>query len=199
MRISRNPIPKSSRPSLQFWKGMAGTSSWIPVAEDSDFSLQNLPFGVFSTGADPTPRCGVALGNFVVDLSALGHLLSGQVDASVFARGELNAYMACERQTWRAVRERLIDLLGEGGSRDLQDDEELRGRAIISMDQVTMHLPARIGDYTDFFTSRDHAYNCGETLPCGAPSHFLTRAEASFPVCCVDTIEGRNSRDAAAT
>lgn len=91
--------------------------------------------------------------------------MASVVDPAVFASSELNEFMACGRPTWRAVRARLIDLFREGGSRELRDNDALVATAVIDKSEVTTHLPAAIGDYTDFFTSREHAFNCGGLPP----------------------------------
>lgn len=138
--------------------------SWVPVAADSDFSIQNLPFGVFCT-PPTTRRVGVAIGDFVLDLAALHNagLFAGVgFDSSVFGHRTLNAFMALERKDWRAARRRIFDLLAEGSPNDsLRNNAALRERALIPRETVQMHLPAEIGDYTDFYSSREHATNVG--------------------------------------
>ena len=126
--------------------------SWIFVANDSLFPLQSLPFGVFSTAINPKKRIGVALGVYVVDLSALkeGGLFEGLCfDVNVLEESDLNSFMALNRDCWRQTRSRLTDLLSIDGRDDrLKNNPELQRRAIIPSAEVIMHLPARIGDYT---------------------------------------------------
>ena len=122
------------------------------------FGLDNLPYGVFSTRAE-APRCGVRVGDTVVDLSVIEALLP--VAAGTFAQPALNDFMAAGTGTWDAVRSRLQSLLSADSDADLRDDEALRARAIVPLADVTMHLPAAIGDYTDFYSSRQHATNVG--------------------------------------
>ncbi|KAL4859929.1 Fumarylacetoacetase [Chlorella vulgaris] len=129
------------------------------------FSLRNLPYGIFSTAANPTPRPGVAIGAHVLDLAALssaglfsGPLLSSQ--AQCFQQTTLNSFMALGRPAWVEARQSLQRLLaaGEGA---LRDNAELRERALVPMHDAAMHLPAAIGGYTDFYCSREHATNVG--------------------------------------
>ena len=136
-------------------------TSFLDLPADSPFGLHNLPYGVFST-ADRAPRVGVRVGAYVVDLAELeasGTLSAG--DEAVFDRPALNGFMALGKPAWDRVRSRLQDLLREDGRGDLREDEALRARAIVPVDAVTMHLPAEIGDYTDFYSSRQHATNVG--------------------------------------
>jgi len=138
--------------------------SFIKVPSDSDFPLENLPFGVFSPrGAEP--RVGVALGDFVVDLSVLEaekHIsVAGQ--SSVFARDALNTFLALGRPAWQQVRKTLQTLLAADNP-VLRDDPSLRERVFHSRNDVAMHLPVHIGDYTDFYSSYHHAHNVGTML-----------------------------------
>eukprot|EP00602_Paraphysomonas_sp_CaronLab_P009709 CAMPEP_0185024984 /NCGR_PEP_ID=MMETSP1103-20130426/8119_1 /TAXON_ID=36769 /ORGANISM="Paraphysomonas bandaiensis, Strain Caron Lab Isolate" /LENGTH=686 /DNA_ID=CAMNT_0027558089 /DNA_START=53 /DNA_END=2113 /DNA_ORIENTATION=- len=137
--------------------------SWIAVHPESHFPIQNLPFGIFST-PNASPRCGVAIGEFVIDMLILHQwgLLNGLgFDTSVFGQPTLNAFMATDRSCWRATRARLTDLLSENGDPRLRENEDLQKKCIVPMNIVQMHLPATIGDYTDFYSSREHATNVG--------------------------------------
>jgi len=142
----------------------AGQRSWVEHPNDSDFPLQNLPFGVFSCRKG-SARCATAIGDYAVDLSALANagLLSNlPFDArSVFQRPSLNAFMALPRPAWRATRARLTELLAAGGDEKMKQDDDLRKAALRPLSEVTMHLPAEIGDYTDFYSSKEHATNVG--------------------------------------
>lgn len=137
--------------------------SFVPVQPDSHFPLQNLPYGVFSTPGD-TPRVGVAIGDMVLDLSIIeahnlfhGPHMRGR---NVFSHPSLNAFMALGQDAWKETRITIQDLL-RLGNRTLQDNPDLMARALIPQSAVTMHLPADIGDYTDFYSSREHATNVG--------------------------------------
>lgn len=138
--------------------------SWISVSAESHFPIQNLPIGVFSTASSNFPRSGVAIGDFVVDLLALhqcGALSGLEFDTSVFGEPTLNSFMALTRPSWRALRARLTDLLQEGGDDTMRNNESVKSQCLVNMADVQMHLPATIGDYTDFYSSREHATNVG--------------------------------------
>jgi fumarylacetoacetase len=135
--------------------------SFIEVSPESHFPIQNLPFGVFQAG-DAAPHVGVAIGEFVLDLTILeqaGHLGSKRV----FASGCLNPFMAMGRASWKQTRQTLQHLLS-ADTPTLRDDPELRARVFHRQNEVTMLLPARIGDYTDFYSSFYHAHNVGTML-----------------------------------
>ena len=140
-------------------------TSWIAGADESEFPVQNLPFGVFShlvSGREP--RIGVAIGPMVVDMKALltEGLLDGLTCAPVFASATLNAFMAQPKAERVAVREFLTQLLLASGTDErLRASPELQVACLVPLAEVGMHLPATIGDYTDFYSSRDHATNVG--------------------------------------
>ena len=137
--------------------------SWVKSALDptGDFPLQNLPYGVFQAASDPTPRIGVAIGDQVFDLAAAAAagLLPDAVTTASRAP-TLNALMALGSPAWSALRTRLSDLLGA----DTCPAGPLRDAAagcLIPQAEVTMLLPAHVGDYTDFYASAFHATNVG--------------------------------------
>ncbi|MEY2488580.1 MAG: fumarylacetoacetase [Verrucomicrobiota bacterium] len=140
--------------------------SFIEVAPDSHFPIQNLPFGIFRP-AQGNARVGVAIGEFVLDLSVLeelGHFRIPEFqDRRVFSEGALNAFLALGRPAWSKAREAIQHLLAADRG-TLRDDEALRGRVFHAQKNVTMQLPARIGDYTDFYSSYHHAHNVGTML-----------------------------------
>lgn len=126
--------------------------SWVAAANapDCDFPLQNLPYGVFSIGDEPA-RCGAAIGDRIVDLAACE--ARGLIDAGgAFAQPELNGFMAQGPAQWAAVRDRLTGLLAHDGNRDTPT---------AAMADATLHLPFRVTEYTDFYASRNHAFNVG--------------------------------------
>src|SRR5215472_9941188 len=138
--------------------------SFIEVAPDSHFPLENLPFGVFKT-RDDTVRIGVALGEYVVDLSVLqeaGHFPDLQ-DPQLFARNSLNEFLSLGRPAWRKVREILQKLLSTE-TPTLRDDKKLRDRVFHRQSDVSMQLPVKIDNYTDFYSSYHHAHNVGTML-----------------------------------
>ncbi|XP_040349329.1 fumarylacetoacetase [Herpailurus yagouaroundi] len=137
--------------------------SFVPVAEDSDFPIQNLPYGVFSTPDNPRPRIGVAIGDQILDLSVIKHLFTGPVlskHQDVFDQPALNSFMGLGQTAWKEARESLRNLLSTSCAR-LRDDTDLRRRAFTAQASAAMHLPAAIGGYTDFYSSRQHATNVG--------------------------------------
>ncbi|XP_062405487.1 fumarylacetoacetase [Sardina pilchardus] len=137
--------------------------SFIKVDEESDFSFHNLPYGVFSTVDNPRHRIGVAIGDQILDLSAIKHLLDGPAlskHQNVFDQPTLNAFMNLGYDAWREARRYVQKLLSANES-TLRDDVSLRSRAFVHLTSAVMHLPAEIGDYTDFYSSRDHATNVG--------------------------------------
>jgi len=146
----------------------AGKRSWLEAANEPtcDFSIQNLPFGIFSDVRNGAPRVGVAIGDAIVDLAALqaAGLLRfeplASVPADVFARPALNAFIALGRDAWRSVRVQLSQLLDARCS-PLRDDAAPRERVLVPMRDATMHLPVEIPGYTDFYSSKEHATNVG--------------------------------------
>jgi fumarylacetoacetase len=140
--------------------------SIIEVAPDSHFPIQNLPFGVFKPG-NGDARVGVAIGDYIVDLSILeekGHFNFAEFQGRrVFSDASLNAFLALGRPAWRKAREILQDLLA-AETPTLRDDAALRQRMFYAQKDVVMQLPARIGDYTDFYSSYHHAHNVGTML-----------------------------------
>mmetsp|Transcript_16031 Transcript_16031/g.31394 ORF Transcript_16031/g.31394 Transcript_16031/m.31394 type:complete len:440 (+) Transcript_16031:36-1355(+) len=138
--------------------------SWVDYSEECHFPIQNLPFGIFRPTADASPRVGVAIGDQVLDLSALqkAGLLNGEGlgDGSCFHQSTLNAYMALGKTAWTTVRAALTNLL-DVNTATLRDNQQLRSTALFPQAAVIMEMPATIGDYTDFYSSRYHAYNVG--------------------------------------
>lgn len=137
--------------------------SWIEYPADSHFPIQNIPFGVISTAADATPRCATRIGDIAVDLSKLKGLFTGPImkeKAGVFDNASLNAFMALGKPAWTEARDTIQSLFAADNG-TLRDDASLRAAALIPIADVTMHLPAEIGDYTDFYSSIDHATNVG--------------------------------------
>ncbi|XP_068183531.1 fumarylacetoacetase isoform X2 [Antennarius striatus] len=137
--------------------------SFIKVDAMSDFPLHNLPYGIFSTPDNVKHRIGVAIGDQILDVSVIKFLFQGPVMSKhqdVFDQPTLNAFMALGHEAWTETRKTLQTLLSADGS-VLRDDISLRSRAFVHQNAATMHLPADIGDYTDFYSSRDHATNVG--------------------------------------
>ncbi|MGE7767951.1 fumarylacetoacetase [Peribacillus sp. NPDC096540] len=137
--------------------------SFIETTPESHFPIQNLPYGIFQF-KDKGPRAGTAIGEYVLDLSVIDDagLLNGtgSEKKNVFSASSLNLFMELGRPAWTSVRTKLQYLL-DANTPDLRDDEELRLKAFHQLKDVEMLLPAKIGDYTDFYASREHATNVG--------------------------------------
>lgn len=137
--------------------------SWVPIPKDSDFSIFNLPFGIFQTKRI-SPRAGIAIGDKVLDLAVLHEegFFSDmtQMPHGIFQKDTLNDFIALGKATTKRVREKVQELLKEenGALRDHQS----RGKAIVSRSEAQMLLPVKIGDYTDFYSSLEHATNVGK-------------------------------------
>ena len=139
----------------------AARTSWVASANGhADFPIQNLPLGVFSTAADATPRGGVAIGDRVLDLGAAleAGLFTGEAAraAGLVAGRTLNGLMAAGAGPRRALRARLSAVLAEGAA-----ERPLAEPLLSPMSACAMHLPAAIGDYTDFYAGIHHATNVG--------------------------------------
>src|SRR2546423_14085436 len=140
--------------------------SFIEVSPDSHFPMENLPLGVFQP-RDDKPRVGIAIGDFIVDLSILeelGHFRSAEFqDQKGFSGESLNAFLALGRPAWRKTRQTVQHLLA-ADTPILRDDPLIRDRVFHAQKDVVMKLPARIGHYTDFYSSYHHAHNVGTML-----------------------------------
>ncbi|ENN74556.1 hypothetical protein HUJ04_004690 [Dendroctonus ponderosae] len=137
--------------------------SFIKYSKYSDFPIENLPYGVFSTATDTTPRIGVAIGDYILNLFEVAHLFDGpylKAKNHVFKESSLNSFMALRPPEWKEAREYIQKLLSENDP-TLKDNKELIERAFTLQSSAIMHLPARIGDYTDFYSSIHHATNVG--------------------------------------
>ncbi|MDE5458847.1 fumarylacetoacetase [Bradyrhizobium sp. CSA112] len=135
--------------------------SFIDVAPDSHFPIQNLPYGVFSAKDGLAPRVGVAIGDYVLDLWQLAQdCRFDVVEPAVFAAPQLNPFMALGPKVWSNTRARISELLRHDHP-ELRDNERLRKRALVPMVDVKLHLPFAVSGYTDFYSSREHATNVG--------------------------------------
>jgi fumarylacetoacetase len=137
--------------------------SWVESANHpgTDFPLQNLPFGVFRAGKNPSPRIGTAIGSDILDLnraSELG-LLSAEADRAC-QQHSLNVLLAADPEIWSRLRARLSELLGaDSCPATLRSQVQ---RCLVPQSEATMLLPATIGGYTDFYSSIHHATNVGK-------------------------------------
>jgi fumarylacetoacetase len=137
--------------------------SWIAAAnaQGADFPIQNLPYGVFSSG-DLAPRCGVAIGDRILDLAAVeaAGLLRPDAAATVFDRAALNDFLGLGPAAWHATRRRIWQLLRADESA-LRDDTALCATALVPIAEARLHLPVFVRSFTDFYASRHHASNVG--------------------------------------
>lgn len=144
---------KANDPSLK---------SWVEVPQDSDFPIQNLPFGIFKTSY-MVAGAGVAIGNHVLDLTYLhenGLFDDLDLPLGVFNQKYLNEFIGLGKTVTSAVRERISELLRHD-SGELRDSKAGSEIALIPMDEVEMLMPVRVPNYTDFYSSEDHARNVG--------------------------------------
>lgn len=128
----------------------------LNIAADSHFSIHNLPFGIFST-TDRSARPGVAIGEYIIDLQALASKGVFDFDTRVFESAVLNDFIALGKPITKAVREQLQKWLRDPQSVLAQNQDQL----LVAQKEAQMHLPLTIGDYTDFYSSIEHATNVG--------------------------------------
>jgi fumarylacetoacetase len=148
-------MPNPNNPALH---------SWIDIAPTSDFPIQNLPFGVFET-PERGPRLGVAIGEYVLDLYSVSQFgffedLDIPTQPKVFRRRSLNRFIALGRPVWRAVRLRVSELLRHDNG-ELRDNEEAMHTCLVRQSEVQMLRPVKPQNYTDFYSSIEHATNVG--------------------------------------
>ncbi|MBN8641452.1 MAG: fumarylacetoacetase [Flavobacteriales bacterium] len=137
--------------------------SWIEVPEDSDFPIQNIPFGVFLTKEDVV-TIGTRIGDSAIDMGALqqlGYFEGIELTDDMFMQDTLNDFISDGKKTWRLVRNRLA-LLFDANNPELRDNQEHRNVVIFNIKDIEMLLPVQIGDYTDFYSSKEHATNVGK-------------------------------------
>ncbi len=127
----------------------------IHIPENSDFSIHNIPFGIFST-ADRSPRAGVAIGEHILDLAAVAELDVFDFNTAVLEKDTLNDFISLGKSITRRVRRNIQHWLQEEDS-VLADKPEL----FVLQSEANMHMPVAIGDYTDFYSSIEHATNVG--------------------------------------
>jgi fumarylacetoacetase len=128
--------------------------SWCESAQGSDFPIQNLPLGIFSVG-NRRRRAGVAIGDYVLDLTAIADLLDEEWREDL-AQPVLNAWLARGHEAQSALRQRLVELLTDERYRD---DVEAQ---LVGQTEVRLHVPCLVGDYTDFYVGIHHATNVGK-------------------------------------
>ena len=136
--------------------------TWIPVPANSDFPIQNIPFGVFLT-RDDVITIGTRIGNHAIDLGALhqlGYFKDIPLTDDIFLQDTLNDFISDGQKTWRLVRNRISEIFDTDNA-SLRDNEEHKKVVLFTMEEIEMQLPVQIGDYTDFYSSKEHATNVG--------------------------------------
>jgi len=137
-------------------------TSWLHVDKNSDFPIQNIPFGVFLT-RDDIITIGTRIGDTAIDLGALHQL--GYFDGipltdDIFLQDTLNDFIADGRKTWRAVRKRIAEIF-DSNNDTLKNNKKHKEIVLFRLDEIEMQLPIQVGDYTDFYSSKEHATNVG--------------------------------------
>ncbi len=136
--------------------------SWIPVSADSDFPIQNIPFGVFLT-RDDVITIGTRIGDHAIDLGALhqlGYFKGIPLTDDIFLQDTLNDFISDGQKTWRLVRDRISEIF-DITNPILKENLEHQKTVLFTMEEIEMQLPVQIGDYTDFYSSKEHATNIG--------------------------------------
>ena len=137
-------------------------TSWLHVDKHSDFPIQNIPFGGFLT-RDDIITIGTRIGDTAIDLGALhqlGYFEGIPLTDDIFLQDTLNDFIADGRQTWRAVRNRIADIFDDNNP-ILKNNKSHKEAVLFRLDEIEMQLPVQIGDYTDFYSSKEHATNVG--------------------------------------
>ncbi|MEE9363373.1 MAG: fumarylacetoacetase [Cellulophaga sp.] len=136
--------------------------TWLEVPVNSDFPIQNIPFGVFLT-RDDIITIGTRIGDYAIDLGALhqlGYFEGIALTEDIFLQDSLNDFISDGKKTWRAVRNRISEIF-DANNNALQNNEEQKKVVLFTLDEIEMQLPVTIGDYTDFYSSKEHATNVG--------------------------------------
>ncbi len=145
--------------------------SWVKIPENSDFPIQNLPYGIFKL-KNKKPRVGVAIGEYILDLSFLykkGYLDNLYINTNVFKSASLNKFIALGKSYHTITRARISELLNQNNA-ELRDKKSDVEKALIPQEKATMLLPVQIPNYTDFYSSLEHASNVGKMFrPDAAP------------------------------
>lgn len=136
--------------------------SWLDIPTDSDFSIQNIPFGIFQYKSQ-SPKLCTRLGDYIIDLSKvkdLGYFADLDIPKAVFRNTYLNDFIALGKEKTSAVRNRISELFNRRVKK--WNSRELFEHFSYSVDQVAMQMPVKVGDYTDFYSSIQHATNIGK-------------------------------------
>ncbi len=137
-------------------------TSWLHVGKTSDFPIQNIPFGVFLT-RDDIITIGTRIGDTAIDLGALhqlGYFEGIPLTDDIFLQDTLNDFIADGRKTWRLVRNRIAEIF-DAENDTLKNNIPHKETILFRLDEIEMQLPIQVGDYTDFYASKEHATNVG--------------------------------------
>ena len=132
--------------------------SWLDISPESDFSIYNLPYGIFSTPTQ-AKTVGVALGEYIIDLAALAESKFWDIPmpASALRNGFLNDFIGLGSELHAQVRQKIQTLF----TTEVPNFRAEASKFLVLQSAATLHLPVRIGDYTDFYSSLEHASNVG--------------------------------------
>ncbi len=136
--------------------------TWLDTTPETDFPIQNIPFGVFLT-RDDIITIGTRIGDYAIDLGALhqlGYFKGIELTDDIFLQDTLNDFISDGRKTWRLVRDRIADIFDKENP-ELRENKDHRQHILFTMEEVEMQLPVHVGDYTDFYSSKEHATNVG--------------------------------------
>lgn len=136
--------------------------TWLHVEKNSDFPIQNIPFGVFLT-KDNITTIGTRIGNYAIDLAALhqlGYFEGIPLTDDIFMQDALNDFISDGRTTWRLIRNRIADIFDKEYQK-LKENSKHRDIVIFDISEIEMLLPVDIYDFTDFYSSKNHALNVG--------------------------------------
>ncbi|MBL4745394.1 MAG: fumarylacetoacetase [Flavobacteriaceae bacterium] len=148
---------------MQITANNPAKKSWLSVDKQSDFPIQNIPFGVFIT-KDDLVTIGTRIGEYAIDLAAmhqLGYFEGIELTDDIFLQDTLNDFISHGKKCWRQVRNRIAHIFDqENGT--LQNNKKHKDIILFDVNEIEVQLPVNIGDYTDFYSSRDHATNVGK-------------------------------------
>jgi len=155
--------------------------TWLDTPKDTDFPIQNIPFGVFLT-RDDIITIGTRIGDYAIDLGALhqlGYFEGIPLTDDIFLQDTLNDFISDGKKTWRLVRNRIADIFDAENSK-LKKNKDHRNIVLFTLDEIEMQLPIQVGDYTDFYSSKEHATNVGTMFR--DPEHALLPNWLHLPV-----------------
>ena len=155
--------------------------TWLDTPKVTDFPIQNIPFGVFLT-RDDIITIGTRIGDYAIDLGALhqlGYFEGIPLTEDIFLQDTLNDFISDGKKTWRLVRNRIADIF-DAKNPKLKDNKDHREVVLFTLDEIEMQLPVQVGDYTDFYSSKEHATNVGTMFR--DPEHALLPNWLHIPV-----------------